>query len=138
MIATNKQRLASRWVMTGSLVAMLAVMLGAFGAHGLKNIYNEQQLSWFDTAYQYQMIHAVALILTGLLASASNTGKWLKPAAYSFLLGIVFFSGSLYLLSATQVRILGAVTPIGGVLFILGWICLALAGRDMYKGDSHE
>lgn len=124
--------------MTGSLTAMLAVMLGAFGAHGLKALYNEQQLSWFDTAYQYQMIHAVALILTGLLANASNTGKWLKPAAYSFLCGIIFFSGSLYILSATQIRMLGAITPIGGLLFIMGWAFLALAGRDMNKGDSHE
>lgn len=124
--------------MTGSVVAMVAVMLGAFGAHGLKSIFNVEQLSWFETAYHYQMTHAIALILTGLLAQASRSGKWLKPAGYCFLFGIVFFSGSLYLLSATQIRSFGAIVPIGGLLFIFGWVFLAFAARDMNKGAPHE
>ncbi len=138
MITTNKRRIASRCIVTGSVIAMIAVILGAFAAHGLKNTLNSEQLGWFDTAYQYQMIHAVAMILTGLVAAISNYGKWVRPAAYCFLGGIVFFSGSLYLLAATQVRVLGAITPIGGLLFIFGWAFLALAARDMNKGASHD
>ncbi len=133
----NNLPLASRFVSLGALVAMLAILLGAFGAHGLKNLFSEQQMAWYNTAFEYQIIHALALIITGLLASISNNNTFIKAAGIAFFTGIVIFSGSLYALAFTQLRLLGAVTPIGGTAFIIGWVLLALAGRNLTKGSKH-
>ncbi|UXP31121.1 DUF423 domain-containing protein [Reichenbachiella agarivorans] len=105
----------------GIILAMLTVIIGAFGAHGLKDTlveYGTQET--FDTAVQYHGMHALALIFVGVLG-LNNESKWLNWAKWLFVVGIVFFSGSLYVLSVSGIKILGVITPIGGLCFIAGW-----------------
>ncbi len=106
----------------GTSLAGLAVATGAFGAHALK----EQLLltgkkDVFELAVRYQFYHAFAMIFTGILMSTFTSNRF-RYSSWCFMLGIVFFSGSLYALSLTGISILGAITPVGGVFFILGWI----------------
>lgn len=108
---------------------MIAVMLGAFGAHGLREALPPDQLNVFNTGVRYQFYHAFALLFLGLWARITPPGRWLRWAATAFLLGVILFSGSLYLLSlrvwlGDWVRPLGPITPLGGVSFIAGWILL--------------
>lgn len=114
----------------GASLAMLAVILGAFGAHALKEKFAEPKYEkvW-ETAVQYQMYHALGLLIIGIVSMDSLLGasSLLEWASYLMLGGIVFFSGSLYVLSLTGVKKLGAITPIGGLLFIAGWICVIAA-----------
>ena len=111
-------------LITAALSGMLAVLLGAFGAHSLKAMLQENgMLDAYQTAVQYQFYHTLALLATGILMSQIPSGK-LKYASLFFTLGIVLFSGSLYVLSLAEVRWIGPVTPLGGVLFITGWIFL--------------
>lgn len=113
-------------LITGITFAGLAVAIGAFGAHGLKEILLENnRQETFELAVKYQFYHAFALLVTGVLMNYFASTK-LKYAAFSFGLGILFFSGSLYVLSLTGMTVLGAVTPIGGVFFLTGWILLLL------------
>lgn len=104
----------------------LAVVIGAFGAHLLKEILSQYgRTETFDLAVRYQFYHAFALIATGILQKTESLNfRW---AAVSFIMGILFFSGSLYALSLTGIKTFGAITPIGGVLFIAGWIMLLIA-----------
>jgi uncharacterized membrane protein YgdD (TMEM256/DUF423 family) len=114
------------FLLLGAVAAFLAVGLGAFGAHGLRGRLSPEMLAVFQTGVQYHMSHALALILvSGIMGRMS--GWLIQTAGWCFLAGIVFFSGSLYLLAITGVTILGAVTPIGGLLFLAGWACLAFA-----------
>ncbi len=113
-----------------------AVILGAFGAHALKEKLNIQQLQVFETAVRYQFYHAFALLVLGLLADKFNVPA-LNYSAWFFTLGILLFSGSLYLLSTIDIngligikKILGPITPLGGLLFILGWISMIIAVRS--------
>jgi uncharacterized membrane protein YgdD (TMEM256/DUF423 family) len=111
----------------GSLLGGLSVALGAFGAHGLRGRLSPERLDNFETAARYQMYHALAL-----LGAAFAAGTWpgsLLPvlAGRLFIAGILLFSGSLYLLVSTGKRAWGAVTPLGGLAFIAGWVCLGLA-----------
>jgi uncharacterized membrane protein YgdD (TMEM256/DUF423 family) len=111
---------------TGIILAGLGVIIGAFGAHALKNILVQTgRQDTFELAVRYQFYHSFALIISGLLMSQFPSSK-IKYAVLSFLTGIVFFSGSLYILSLTGVTMLGAVTPFGGLFFILGWFFLFL------------
>jgi uncharacterized membrane protein YgdD (TMEM256/DUF423 family) len=111
-------------LLAGCLFAGLAVALGAFGAHALKDLLETtNRADTFELAVRYQFYHAFALLITGVLLQHHNT-KSLQYAATCFALGIIFFSGSLYFLCFTGVRMMGAVTPIGGVFFIIGWILL--------------
>ncbi|NKC00399.1 MAG: DUF423 domain-containing protein [Pseudomonadales bacterium] len=105
---------------------MTAVILGAFGAHALEAYFSADELETWDTAVLYQFVHSIALILTGLWATILPSPR-LKIALWSFTLGILLFSGSLYLLVATGQRWLGAVAPIGGTAFVLGWVGLFLS-----------
>jgi len=115
-------------VFAGACFAMLAVIIGAFGAHGLKRVLDVYALGLVETAARYQMYHALALLLVGLFAMSPRfSPRWLKIAAFAFGLGIVLFSGSLYILALSEVRWWGAITPIGGVAFIVGWGALMLA-----------
>ncbi len=133
------------WLTSGAILAGLAVALGAFGAHGLdqvlKSVHAESDkriiaglevpASWkylqdFKTAAEYQLTHALALLAVGLLAR-DHSRRSLTVAGWSFIGGIVLFSGSLYVLVITGVRGLGAITPLGGVLFLIGWTSLAVA-----------
>ncbi|MCY69418.1 DUF423 domain-containing protein [Listeria monocytogenes] len=111
-------------MITGATFAGLAVLLGAFGAHALKDVLGSYASTW-ETGVQYQMFHAGGILVVGLLMEkqASRLYTW---AAILFSVGIVFFSGSLYVLSISKVSILGAITPIGGVCFVVGWFLLIL------------
>ena len=116
----------------GTILAGLGVVLGAFGAHGLKKIVPPETVSSYQTGVQYQMYHAFALLIVGILSErlSSNLINW---AGAFFVLGIVFFSGSLYLLASLKamdkvgVSGIGIITPIGGLMFIVGWILLLVA-----------
>jgi uncharacterized membrane protein YgdD (TMEM256/DUF423 family) len=111
----------------GAIAGALAVAIGAFGAHGLKSILLEhQRTDTFELAVRYQFYHTFALLLTGLFWQFFDERK-LKLAAIFFLLGILIFCGSLYVLSLTGMTWLGAITPLGGLAFILGWVFLGLA-----------
>ncbi len=107
---------------------MLAVMVGAFAAHGLKPLLNTYSLGLIETAARYQMYHAIALVIVGVISAIPQfSSRWLKLAAIAFILGIVLFSGSLYILALSGIKWLGAITPIGGFAFILGWCALIVA-----------
>ncbi len=114
----------------GSILSAIGVAIGAFGAHGLNAILEQNaRLDTFETGVKYHMYHALALVMVGII-------KLIKPElslnliAYMFLFGIIIFSGSLYTLSITNMKWLGAITPIGGVLFITGWILLTIKVLD--------
>lgn len=108
----------------------ISVILGAFATHALKEKLSQRALEIWSTGTKYQMYHALALILVALLLSRLPSSTALVVAGYSFILGIVLFSGSLYALSLSGIKILGAVTPLGGVAFITGWLCLAIAALN--------
>ncbi len=112
-----------RFFILGSIFAALGVAAGAFGAHALEDRLTPDLLSIFETGARYQLIHALALLAVAW-ASTRWSGKAVSIAGWAFMIGIVIFSGSLYTLSLTEIRILGAITPIGGVAFIVGWISL--------------
>lgn len=120
------------FLIIGSLAAAIAVMLGAFGAHALKDRLQPEQLQVFETGVRYQFYHAFALIVVGLLAERTNSSL-LNTIGYLFIAGIVFFSGSLYLLSGKNLlgienwKFLGPVTPLGGLCFIVAWSLLAIS-----------
>jgi len=114
-------------VTLGATLAGLAVAAGAFGAHALKQRLDPHLLEVFETGARYQMYHALALILVGLLA-AHRPQAGFAAAGWAFVVGIALFSGSLYALALTGVRGLGAVTPLGGVAFLVGWGLLAWRG----------
>lgn len=110
-----------------SVLAGLAVALGAFASHALKETLTAQSLQIWETGTKYQMYHALALFLVALLISQQETSSIsLTIAGYAFIFGILLFSGSLYALSLTNIKILGAITPIGGVAFLIGWVCLVI------------
>ena len=106
----------------GSLNAMLAVILGAFGAHGLKTRLTENMLAVYQTGVQYHIYHALGLIVVGLVIMQLQPSIWFKSAGWLMLAGILLFSGSLYILSITQLRWLGVITPFGGTMFIFAWL----------------
>jgi uncharacterized membrane protein YgdD (TMEM256/DUF423 family) len=112
----------------GALSEFVAVAAGAFGAHGLRARLTPELLAVFETGARYQMYHAL-----GLLAVAWAAARWpgglVAWAGWLFVVGTVLFSGSLYALALSGVRWLGAITPLGGVAFLAGWVCLALAAR---------
>jgi uncharacterized membrane protein YgdD (TMEM256/DUF423 family) len=118
--------MARRWFVLGAMFALLAVAAGAFGAHALRARLTPEALAIFDTGARYQMAHALALLATAW-AATRWPGRWVASAGALFTVGIVLFSGSLYVLALTGARAFGAVTPVGGVAFIAGWACLALA-----------
>jgi len=116
------------FVILGSALMFLGVGAGAFGAHGLKSYFVQypELNSTYDTAVQYLVIHGLALFAVAWVAT-NWPGQLANWAGYLFLLGILLFSGSLFVLVFARVGWLGAVTPLGGVAFLAGWICLALA-----------
>jgi len=119
------------WIVIGAVLGGLGVALGAFGSHALRaTLTANGRLDTYQTAVQYHLIHALALVGVGLLTAhiASPTLAW---AGGLITLGVLIFSGSLYILSIFNIRIMGAVTPFGGVALLLGWACLAWAA---YRG----
>jgi uncharacterized membrane protein YgdD (TMEM256/DUF423 family) len=120
---------AGRFFSLGAASALIAIATGAFGAHALKARLDPASLAIFETGARYQMYHALGLIAVAFAISqwpASRAAVW---AGWLFVAGTVLFSGSLYGLALTGVRWLGAVTPLGGLAFMLGWLCLVLAPR---------
>ena len=111
------------WIIAGSFFAALAVIFGAFGAHGLKSKVSPEDLIIFETGVRYQMYHALGLVLLGLLGMSTSVSISQLPALF-FVIGIIIFSGTLYLIPLTGIRWLGAITPIGGIAFIAGWFML--------------
>lgn len=115
-------------IVIGAFFALTAVMAGAFGAHGLRNLVSERSLDVFQTAVTYQMYHAIALVLITLLSGFGLSRRLLGFAAGFFLAGILLFSGSLYTLVLTDIRWVGPITPLGGLCFMIGWALLLTAG----------
>lgn len=111
-----------------SILAGLSVAAGAFAAHALRQKLSERAMEIFETGARYQMYHALALILVALLLSRAETAQSILVAAGSaFIVGVALFSGSLYALSLTNIKWMGAIAPLGGVAFLVGWGCLAVA-----------
>lgn len=122
------------FIAIAAINGFLAVGLGAFAAHGLRDRLPEDLLAVFQTGVQYQMYHALALFGVGLLGIQFADSPLLRASGFMFIAGIVIFSGSLYILSLSGIRWLGAITPIGGLAFLTGWLLLAiamLAGRGV-------
>ncbi|MDF1644829.1 MAG: DUF423 domain-containing protein [Pseudomonadales bacterium] len=117
----------------GAIFVFIAVGLGAFGAHGLKTILTEAQLSTYQTAVEYQFYHALALLLVAIISFQFPAATALKWVGILFITGIVLFSGSLYLLVFTATKILGAVTPLGGLAFLAGWLLLSFVALKQLK-----
>ena len=114
------------FLMLAAFFGFTGVALGAFAAHSLKNRLSADYLAIFHTGVTYQLVHALALFGVALLA-VHLPGRLVGWAGYLFVLGIVLFSGSLYLLTLTGISKLGMITPIGGLCFLAGWLCLGLA-----------
>lgn len=106
------------FLVLAGISGLLAVALGAFGAHGLKPHLSTDELLWFETGNRYHFYHTFALLAVALL---KNDSRLLRYAGFSFLIGILLFSGSLYIMAVTGVRALGMITPVGGIAFLAGW-----------------
>ena len=119
--------MAKLFITLASLSGMLAVMIGAFGAHSLRGKLDDYAMGVFETAVQYHFYHALALLAVGVIALSQPHTTLLKSSGWLFLLGTLIFSGSLYVLALTGEKWLGAITPLGGLAFIAGWACLATA-----------
>jgi uncharacterized membrane protein YgdD (TMEM256/DUF423 family) len=123
------------WSAIGSVLLALAVGMGAFGAHGLRNRLDAYSMSVYEKAVFYHFIHAVGILLVALLArtnAISAAGQ--ARVGWLLLIGIIVFSGSLYTLAVSGLRILGAITPIGGIAFIAGWLVLAYEALHARRG----
>jgi uncharacterized membrane protein YgdD (TMEM256/DUF423 family) len=118
--------MARLWLLLSAFAGFSGVALGAFAAHGLKSKLSAEYLAVFQTGSHYQLIHALALFGVGLLALHAP-GRLVNLAGALFALGILLFSGSLYLLTLSGVAKLGMITPFGGLAFLAGWLCLGLA-----------
>jgi len=131
----DKESTAYRWILAaGALLALLAVAAGAFAAHGLRDTLDAYRLGIFETAARYQMYHALALLGVAALAAGQRLPRgWLAVAALAFCAGIPLFSGSLYALALGAPRWLGAITPIGGLLFMLGWLAVFVAALRSHR-----
>ncbi|SDB85863.1 DUF423 domain-containing protein [Shouchella lonarensis] len=119
--------MAKLFIVIGAFVMALAIAIGAFGAHGLEGRISERMLKNYQTGVLYHMIHGIGLLATGILAWKLGTSGMFSGAGWAFIVGIVLFSGSLYVMALTDLRVLGAITPIGGLAFIAGWVLLGLA-----------
>ncbi len=119
------------WLGIAAINMAVAVALGAFGAHGLKNIASAQQLEWWQTATLYLFVHALGLLLVGLLIRLNYVGQ---TSAWLLQIGVIIFAGSLYAMTLGAPRWFGAITPIGGVLMITGWAWLAVASFRLGHG----
>ena len=125
------------FLILGSINAATAVTMGAFGAHSLKTKISQDMLSVFQTAVQYHFYHSLGLLIIGLLTIYFKPEKYLKIAGWIMFIGIILFSGSLYILSTTGTRWLGIITPVGGIAFIISWIYIAIAVWKRSSSHRH-
>jgi|TARA_R110000782_G_scaffold5347_24_gene18468 uncharacterized membrane protein YgdD (TMEM256/DUF423 family) len=119
------RHMASLTLLLAAILGFLAVGLGAFGAHGLKASLSADMMAVYQTAVQYHFYHCFALLIVGVLMHIGVQHTSLKISAVLFFVGVLVFSGSLYALALTGTRWLGAITPIGGLMFLVAWACLA-------------
>ena len=131
-------RPARAFLVLGAINGLLTVALGAFGAHALKGLLDERGVGWWQTAVHYHGLHAVALLAVGMLALHGARGRALRVAGWGFLLGITLFCGSLYLMALSGVRALGAITPLGGVAFLIAWAALAMSANLMNNNNKNN
>ncbi|MBU5211257.1 DUF423 domain-containing protein [Heyndrickxia oleronia] len=115
------------FIIIGAINAFLSVALGAFGAHGLADKLDPKYLDIWKTGVNYQMFHALGMIAVGIIAGNIQGSSLMSWSGWLMLVGIILFSGSLYILSLTKIGILGAITPIGGVAFLVAWVLLVIA-----------
>ncbi|WP_210610773.1 DUF423 domain-containing protein [Priestia flexa] len=115
------------FVILGAINAALAVALGAFGAHGLEGKISEKYLEVWKTGVQYHMFHAIGLFVVAFLLAKAPQSTLLSTSGWLMMAGIVLFSGSLYVLSTSGIKVLGAITPLGGVAFITAWVLIVIA-----------
>lgn len=119
------------WVRVGAVLGFLGVAIGAFGAHGLKTRLDALgTTATFHTGAEYHFYHALALLAVGMMWGASPASRASNVAGWAFLVGVILFSGSLYALSATGYKMLGMITPFGGVAFLVGWVALVVAASN--------
>lgn len=112
------------FIIIGAINAFLAVALGAFGAHGLEGKVEPKYLETWETGVKYQMYHALGLIAIGIISGNVSPGPLLSWSGWLMLIGIILFSGSLYVLTLSGIKVLGAITPFGGVAFLVSWVLL--------------
>ena len=124
--------MANPLITMAAVNGFLAVMFGAFMSHSLEETITSELLTIFQIGVSYHMYHSLAALAVGILSHIFPKVRLLKLSAYSFLLGIVFFSGSLYLLALTELPMIGLITPIGGAFFIFGWITLCIFGAEKH------
>jgi len=129
---------AKRWLMVAALCAFTAVAIGAFAAHGLKAVLSVKELAWLDTASRYQMYHALALLGVAAIQARGVGDKWLQISACFFAGGILLFCGSLYALAFVSVKWLVYVTPLGGLLFLIGWGALFIAAVKLTENTQQK
>ena len=120
--------MANPLITIAAINGLLAVVLGAFMSHSLEETITTELLEVFKTGVSYHMYHSLAALVVGILSLIFPKARLLKYSAYSFLLGIMFFSGSLYLIALTELPMIGIITPIGGIFLILGWATLCIFG----------
>ena len=118
--------MARLFLAIAAVLGGLSVAGGAFASHALKEQLSDRALEIFETGAKYQMYHALALLLVGMLLQ-NVPSPWLSAAGVAFIVGVALFSGSLYALSLSDIKVLGAITPLGGVAFLVGWGCLTAA-----------
>lgn len=115
------------WAAIGALLLALAVLLGAFGAHALRARFDAHAMDIYEKAVFYQFVHALGLVAVGIASAAGVAGGAAGLAAWLLCAGIAIFSGSLYALAVSRIKVLGAITPLGGVAFVAGWCVFAYA-----------
>ncbi len=123
--------MAGKWIAVAAVNGAIAVAAGAYAAHGMKVTAGVYPAEWMETASRYQMWHALALLAVALLLREGTARPWLRGAAWAFLIGILLFCGSLYVMALTGFRAIGWITPFGGGAFLIGW--LALAGHGFRR-----
>ncbi len=126
-------------LMIAAIAGFLAVALGAFGAHGLKNLVSADMLKVYQTGVQYHLVHATVLLGLGVWQAVNRQAAvaiWLSRASWLMIIGLLLFSGSLYLLTMTGIRPLGIITPFGGTSWLAGWVCVLLAARQLPRQQN--
>ncbi|MGM0843461.1 MAG: DUF423 domain-containing protein [Bacillota bacterium] len=114
------------FIIIGAINAFLSVALGAFGAHALEGKISQKYIDVWNTGVLYQMFHSIGILIIGVLAGNIAGSSMLNWSGWLMLIGIIFFSGSLYILSLTGIKVLGAITPLGGVAFLIAWVLLII------------
>ncbi len=120
-----------------AVFGVTGVLAGAFGAHALKDMLSLQQLEWWKTAAFYHLVHSLLLVGMALAINSANS-KWMLRAFISTAAGIVFFSGSLYLMALFDLRWIGIITPIGGLWLVVGWLCLFMVSKNLLPGFDNK